>query len=84
VGDPDLAAAVPHPALDLEQVGEVRTDLQPQVERDRPRPGVVHDDLLAEPVAHEPQASNAERAGRQARQVGVGQEERGRVVVDRS
>ena len=70
--------------LDLEEIGEVRPAAHPQLAADRLGRGVGDRDLLERAAAHEPQATDGDAVGTEARCVGIREEERGGVVVDRT
>src|SRR5262245_6373031 len=79
----DVRASVAHSALDLEEVGEVRSAGEAELEPDGLGARVEHADLLEHAVADESEPSYRERVGSQPGQVGIGEEERRRVVIHR-
>ena len=83
-GGGDAAAAGRGRRSDLEEIGEVRPAAHPQLAADRLGRGVGDRDLLERAAAYEPQATDGDAVGTKARCVGIRQEERGGVVVDRT
>ena len=78
----NISAPVADPALDLEQIREIRGCRQPDLASHALPGRVVDADLLVEPAPHEPKPPDRERVRPETGKIRVGQKERGRVVVD--